>query len=279
MTKLVLITGATSGIGKEVALQLAMQDYHTVIIGRSENKTIDVVQEIKRKAQHDNVDYLLADLSSMQATKEMASRYKDRYSRLDILVNNVGGFFLKRQESTEGIEMTFALNHLSSFCLTLSLLDILTSSGDARIINTSSEAHRGREIDFDDVEGKRRYSGWRAYGQSKTANILFTYELARRLKNKNVTVNAYHPGFVATNIGKNNGVLARFFVNLAGIFGRSVEEGADTCVYLATSEEMKSFTGKYFYNRKEIRSDPYTYDISVAQRLWKLSVEYTGVGG
>jgi NAD(P)-dependent dehydrogenase (short-subunit alcohol dehydrogenase family) len=222
------------------------------------------------------VEYLVADLSSQEEIRRLAGDCQRRYDRLDVLVNNAGGFFMKRQESADGIEMTFALNHLNYFLLTALLLDILKASAPARIINVSSNAHRGAQINFADLQGERRYSGWGAYAQSKLANVLHAFELARRLDASQVTVNALHPGFVSTRLARDNGLLFRLVMPLTRIIARSVEEGARASVYLSCSPEVESVTGGYFEDEQAVPADPAAYDQDTARRLWQISEEMTG---
>ncbi len=203
--KLCMVTGATSGIGRVTAQVLAQAGAEVVVVGRNREKSEATVDRIKQQTGNSAVEYMLADLSSQTAIRQLAETFKRQHERLNVLVNNAGAFFLWRQESVDGIEMTFALNHLGYFLLTNLLLDTLKASAPARVINVSSGSHRGETINFNHFQGKRMYSGFRAYGESKLANILFTYELARRLEGTGITVNAIHPGFVATNIGTNNG--------------------------------------------------------------------------
>lgn len=273
-----VVTGATSGIGKATACGIAERSLSVVVVGRDREKSIATVSAIRQETGNPNVEYMLADLSSQQEIRQLAQAFKRRYQRLDVLVNNAGGFFLRRQESEDGIEMTFALNHLGYFLLTNLLLDTLEASVPARIVNVSSAGHRDTEMNFDDLQGEEDYSGWKAYGQSKLANLLFTYELARRLEGTGVTVNALHPGFVATNIGANNfGWLGRLLKKIINLRGVSPEEGAETVIYLATSPEVAGVTGKYFVDKEPVRSSAASYDEEAARRLWEISEELTGL--
>lgn len=275
--KVCLVTGATAGIGKETARVLAHQGGTVILVGRDLDKTVATVEEFKREANTPNIEYLLADLSSQDQIRRLAGIFKKRFNRLDVLVNNAGGYFLWRQESVDGIEMAFALNHLAYFLLTDLLLDVIMASAPARIINVSSGSHLGATLDFDDLRRHKGFSGINAYGQSKLANVLFTYELARRLEGTGITVNAMHPGFVATNIGSNLGWFMRFIRPLMNLRALSVEEGAETVIYLATSPEVEGITGKYFFRCKSIPSSAYSYDEAVAKQLWTLSEEMTGI--
>jgi NAD(P)-dependent dehydrogenase (short-subunit alcohol dehydrogenase family) len=188
-------------------------------------------------------------------------------------VNNAGGFFWKRHVTVDGLELTFALNHLNYFLLTNLLLETIKASAPARIINVSSDAHRGARINLDDLQNKHRFLGYRVYRQSKLMNVLFTYELARRLEGSGVTANTLHPGFVATNFAKNNGFLFRLFMPVAQLGALSPQEGARTSIYLASSPEVEGISGKYFFKEKAIPSDPASYDENTALQLWEASLE------
>lgn len=275
--KVCMVTGATDGIGKETARALADMGATIIIVGRNREKSIATVNEIRQETGNPDVEYMLADLSSQEQIRRLAEQFKERYDQLDVLVNNAGGFFMSHEESVDGIEMTFALNHLGYFLLTNLLLDVLTESAPARIVNVSSGAHENAEIDFDDLESEETYSGWRAYGESKLANLLFTYELARRLEGTGVTVNALHPGFVKTNLGADNfgwfGTVVKKVINL--VAGLSPEEGAQTSIYLASSPEVEGVTGKYFVKKKPAQSSKASYDEDAARRLWEISEEMT----
>jgi NAD(P)-dependent dehydrogenase (short-subunit alcohol dehydrogenase family) len=216
-------------------------------------------------------------LSSQEQIERLAEEAKKRYERLNVLINNAGALFLHRRESVDGIEMTWALNHLGYFLLTNLLLDLIQRSAPARIVNVSSRAHERARIDFDDLQGRRTYSGMRAYGQSKLANLLFTHELARRLEGTGVTVNALHPGFVATNFGADdNGFFLRLILRLLQrARAISAEEGAQTSIYLASSPEVEGVTGKYFFRKRPQPSSPASYDEETARRLWEVSLEST----
>jgi len=274
--KVCIVTGATSGIGKETARALAHQGGTVILVGRNPEKTLATVEKFRHEADTPNVEYLLADLSSQDEIRRLVEEFKSRHNRLDVLVNNVGAFFLRRQESVDGIEMTFALNHLGYFLLTDLLLDTIMASVPARIINVSSRSHRRAVMKFDDLQGHKGYSGIKAYGQSKLANVLFTYELARRLEGTGVTVNALHPGFVATNMGSNNGWIVRAFRPLMNLRALSVEEGAETSIYLAASPDVEGITDKYFIQCTAVPSSAYSYDVTVAKQLWAVSEEMTG---
>ncbi len=224
------------------------------------------------------MDSLLADLSSQQEVRRLANEFKSKYSHLHVLINNAGGFFLRRQLSVDGIEMTFALNHLASFLLTNLLLDTIKASAPARIINVSSDAHTSGKIEFDNLQGERGYSPG-AYGNSKLANILFTIELARRLEGTGVTVNALHPGLVATGFAKNNGRVIATLVSLfMPLVARSPAKGAETSIYLASSPSVEGITGKYFYDSHVIPPAPQATDMVVARKLWDVSAAMVHLG-
>lgn len=271
--KICLITGGTNGIGKSTALELARMGATVVIVGRDAQKTAQVVDEIRAASRNNNVDSLLADLSSQQEVRRLADEFKSKYSHLHVLLNNAGAVFMQRQLSVDGIEMTFALNHLAYFLLTHLLLDTIKASVPARIINVSSGAHTSGKIDFDNLQGERNY-GPGAYGNSKLANILFTVELARHLEETGVTVNALHPGFVATGFAKNNGKIIAALVSLfVPLVARSPAKGAETSIYLASSPAVEKIIGKYFYDSKVTPTAPQATDLAVAKKLWDVSAE------
>lgn len=271
--KICLITGGTNGIGKSTALALAKMGATVVIVGRNAPKTAQVVEEIRAASGNQNVDSLLADLSSQQDVRRLADAFKSHYPHLHVLLNNAGAAIRQRQLSVDGLEMTFALNHLAPFLLTNLLLDTLKASAPARIINVSSNAHTPGKIEFDNLQSERAY-GFKTYGNSKLANILFTVELARRLAGTGVTVNALHPGLVATGFGKNTGgVIAALFGIIAPLVALSPAKGAATSIYLASSPSMDGITGKYFYRSKVIPAAPQATDMAVAGKLWAVSAE------
>jgi NAD(P)-dependent dehydrogenase (short-subunit alcohol dehydrogenase family) len=275
--KVILITGATNGIGLEAARALGRSGARLVIVGRSADKTNATADLIRRDTGAD-VTPLIADLSQQADIRALAADFKTRFDRLDVLINNAGAYFNSKQMTADGFEMTFALNHLSYFLLTHLLLDVIKDSAPARIINVSSNAHKFGGIDFDNLQAEKRFGGMIAYGQSKLENILFTYELARRLEGTGVTVNALHPGVVRTGFGKNNGALMTVAMNIfQGITGISAEQGADTIVYLASSPEVAEVSGKYFYKRRAIKSSAVSYDTDAAARLWAISEALTGI--
>jgi len=274
--KVCLVTGATSGIGRVTAYELAKMDATVVAVGRNPQKGAETVTEIKRRSASDKVEFMQADLSSQESIRDLARTFTDKYDQLHVLVNNAGGVFSKRETTVDGLEMTFALDHLAYFLLTALLLPVLERSAPARIINVSSGAQGMGKIDFDDLQGAKRYRGWRAYSQAKLANVLFTYELARRLQGTGVTANCLHPGFVATGFAQNNSGALQALIKAGQVFAISPEKGAETSVFLASSPLVEGFSDKYFANKKEKKSAKQSYDESVARRLWDVSAQLTG---
>jgi retinol dehydrogenase-12 len=275
--KTCLVTGATSGIGAVTARVLAERGATVVVVGRSRERAEATVAGIREGTGNPSVEPMLADLSSQASIRQLAREIQERYPRLDVLVNNAGGLFTRSQTSVDGIEMTFALNHLGYFLLTNLLLDTLKRSAPSRIINVSSDAHKmAKSFDFDAVEKPGRHRGLQAYAQSKLANLLFTYELARRLQGTGVTVNALHPGVVATNFAANNGLVWRAIRPVLDLFSISAEEGALTTAYLATSPEVEGITGQYFVKQKSVPSTEPSLDEATARRLWSLSERLIG---
>lgn len=276
--KVCLITGATSGIGLVTAQAIAQQGAQVVLVGRDATRGANSVAQIKQATGNDAVDLLLADLSSQADIAALARTFQHRYTRLDVLINNAGAIFTERQVSVDGYEMTFALNHLGYFLLTHLLLDLIKASAPSRIVNVASNAHWRGRIRFDDLQGQRQFGGWRAYCQSKLANLMFTYELASRLQDTHVTANALHPGFVATRFGHNNAGLKALFIRATQVLAISAEKGAETLIYLATSPEVEGVSGKYFVNKREVRSSPQSYDTTMGRALWHVSETMLGLG-
>jgi retinol dehydrogenase 14 len=274
----VLVTGATSGIGKATAAGLAAMGAHVAVTGRDPQRTETAAREA-REAGGGPVDAFVADLSAQAEVHRLADEVHQRLPRLHVLINNVGGYWHTRHVTADGLEHTLALNHLAPFLLTNLLLDRLTESSPARVITVASHAHTSGQIDFDDLQGERTYSGARAYNQSKLANVLFTYELARRLQGTSVTTNALHPGVVRTAFGAEDpGRAQRLAVPLMRPFMKSPNAGAATSVHLASAAELEGVTGEYFANSKPRRSSERSYDASAAARLWRVSGDLVGSG-
>jgi NAD(P)-dependent dehydrogenase (short-subunit alcohol dehydrogenase family) len=277
--KICMVTGATSGIGEATSLEVARMGASVVLVGRNPSRCEASVARIKQETGNSSIEYLVADLSSMALVRQVVQQFQEKHKRLDVLVNNAGAAFLRRQVSVDGIEMTFALNHINYFLLTLLLLDTLKTSLPTRIVNVASDSHRGQKLDFDDLQIQKGYSVMKAYGRSKLANVLFTYELARRLNGTSVTVNALHPGTVATRIWEKGGPLNPLISLVMRRFTIPVEQGAKTVIYLASSPEVEGLTGEYFTDCKVVRSDPASYDQASAKRLWDISLKLTGLPG
>lgn len=276
--KSIVVTGATQGIGYVAARDLAGMGAAVTLAGRDPARVNASVDQIRRETGATAVDGLVADLSSMAGVHELADAYLARHDRLDVLLNNAGAWFTTRQTTVDGYERTFALNHLAPFLLTHLLLDVLTASGPARIITVASMAHNGQRLNLDDVNNASRpYQGLRVYGESKLANIMFTYALARRLSGTGVTANTLHPGLVSTGFGKNNGAAMRWLMALYALVAISPEKGAQTSIYLASSPEVADVTGKYFIKEKPARSSAVSYDEQAQERLWAISEQMTGV--
>ncbi len=276
--KVVIVTGATDGIGKATARALAAMGATVVIVGRNPDKTTATVDELRAATGNEQIEGMLADFASLAQVRQLADAFKQKRDRLDVLINNAGAVFAKRGETEDGFEQTFGVDHLAPFLLTNLLLDLLKQSAPSRIVNVSSEGHKVSGMRFDDLQTERRYTAMGAYGQAKLANVLFTYELARRLRGTGVTVNALHPGSVASNFGAGQaGLLApviRFFITR---FGITPEEGAQTSVYLASSPDVAGVTSKYWIKSKPVRSSAASYDNEAAERLWQISAGMTGL--
>jgi NAD(P)-dependent dehydrogenase (short-subunit alcohol dehydrogenase family) len=276
-----MVTGATAGIGLATSEALARKGARVVLVGRDREKGLRQVSRIQEMTGNSAVEFMLADLSRQDQIRRLAQEFEARLPRLDVLVNNVGGFFMRRQLSTDGIEMTFALNYLGVFLLTRLLLDSLKKSAPSRIVNVSSDMYRREKLRFDDLGLQRKYSGAVAYGQSKLALMLFTAELARQLEGAGVTVNAMHPGFVATEIYKKGGGvltwLGPLLTSLFKLMAKSPEEGAETIIYLASSAVIEGISGKYFIDRQVVGEADAGYDRAAARRLWEISEAMTGL--
>jgi retinol dehydrogenase-14 len=272
-----VVTGATSGIGLETARALAGLGATLLGVGRSPEKAAAVAERLRTESGNPAVEFLVADLSLQAQVRRLAGELVERQPRLHVLVNNAGGFFMRRRLSADGIELTWALNFLSPFLLTNLLLEALQAGAPARIVNVSSDIHQRARLDWADLEMTRGYSGQGAYGRSKLALLLFTYELARRLDGTGVTVNAVHPGFVATNIGMDEGWWMKLAKPLIKVLAQSPEEGARTSIYLAASPEVEGVTGGYFAKKQPIASSAASYDEADAGRLWQIGAATSGL--
>jgi len=275
--KTCVITGATSGIGRAAALELARRGARVVVVARDAGRGRETVSEIERSTGTGRASLLVADLASQSEVRRLASEVRRAAPRLDVLVNNAGAIHMERRVSPDGHETTFAVNHLAAFLLTNLLLPHLRASAPARVVNVASAAHLGGHIDFDDLMGEKGYGGWKAYAQSKLANVLFTQELARRLGADGVSANSLHPGVVATGFGKNRNGLLSLGVRIAAPFLLSARKGAETVVHLASSPQVEGVTGKYFAKCRPAASSGESRDPEVARRLWEASERLTGL--
>jgi retinol dehydrogenase-14 len=276
--KTVLVTGGSGGIGKATAVGLATLGAHLAITGRDRERTDSAAREI-RAAGGGPVDVFVADLSSQTEVRRLAGEALQRLPRIDVLVNNVGGYWNSRHVTADGLERTFALNHLAPFLLTHLLLDRLTHNSPARVVTVSSHAHAQGRIDFDDLQGERHYSGAKAYNQSKLANVLFTYELATRLLDQAVvTANVVHPGVVSTSFGAEDpATVQRLFIPLLRHLMKAPAHGAATSIYVASAPHLEQVTGRYFTNSKPKKSSQRSYDVDVAARFWDISADLVHV--
>jgi NAD(P)-dependent dehydrogenase (short-subunit alcohol dehydrogenase family) len=276
--KTCVITGATSGIGLETAKQLGALGARLVLVGRNRDKGNGAVGRLRADMPGVAVEIHYADLSRPDEIRRLADALLHSAARIDVLINNAGAFFARRETASDGLELTFALNHMGYFRLTALLRERLIASVPARVVNVGSEAHRGSHLDFEDLQCSRHYSGWRTYQRSKLANILFTRELARRLEGTSVTANCLHPGFVATSFGDNN----RGFWRLAIAIGKlvsaiPVQRGAETPVYLSSSSDLDGISGRYFIDCRERQPDERAQDDRTTARLWKESEQLIGL--
>ncbi len=270
--KTVLVTGATNGIGFITARELAKMDATVLMVARDEQKGRAKIEEIRQVVPHAKLELMLADLSSMASIRQLATNLTAKYSSLDVLVNNAGAFYSDRRVSKDGLEMTFALNHIGYFLLTKLLLETLKHTKNARIVSVSSGAHMSGKINFDDLQLEQKFSGWNAYCSSKLMNVLFTKELSRKLEGTGVTANCLHPGFVNTGFAGDAkdlfGRTLNFVKNFAAI---TPDKGAETMIYLSSSHEVANVTGEYFEKKKVARVNPIAEDSSVAKKLWEVS--------
>lgn len=271
-----LITGATDGIGKEAAIELAKKGCNLILIGRNKEKGEKVVEQIRKIAEsYVDIDYFTADLMLMKEVSRVADEVSRKYPKIDILLNNVGAYFAFRGVTEEGFERTFALNHLGYFLMTKKLLPLIEKSNYKRIVNVSSSAHYGIDFEFDNLNGEKKYSGFDIYKKSKLANVMFTYELAKRVKDKGITANCLHPGFVSTNFGKNNNFLWRNVIRVAmWLTAINVKDGAKTSIHLACSDEVKDITGRFFANCQVKKGSSKAKNDEHNRKLWDISEDY-----
>jgi len=275
--KTVLVTGASSGIGRATAIGLAAEGAHLLLVGRTPERCEETLAEIRRRTGRDDAVMLRADLSSLKEVRRLAEEILARADRLHVLLNNAGVTLLRRETTVDGFEATFATNHLAYFLLTGLLLPRLRESAPARIVNVASHVHRFGRLDLDDLQNERRYGAMRVYGQSKAANILFTQELARRIAGSRVTANALHPGGIRSNLGRSRGPFAEALRRVVGLFLKSPEEGARTSLYLACAPEVEGVSGRYFAKCRERMPAAHARDPELARRLWERSEELTGL--
>lgn len=276
--KTVLVTGGTGGIGKATAAGCAALGARVGIVGRDRRRSAAAATDIRAVYGDAVIDAFAADLSAQAGVRQLAAEVLERYPRLDVLINDVGGFWASRHLTADGLEHTFAVNHLAPFLLTALLVDRLKQSAPSRIVTVSSGAHSAGQIDFDDLQGARNYSGQRAYSQSKLANVMFTYELARRLEGTGVTATVLHPGLVRTAFGAEDSMPTfRLMAGLARPFMKTPQRGAVTSIYLASSPAVAGVTGRYFANSKPRDSSKASCDTAAAKRLWQASAGLVGM--
>ncbi len=275
MNKTCIITGATDGIGKQTALELARKGFSLGLVARNLKKGESVVSDLIAETGNDCIRFFGADLSSMKSVYKLAEEIQQEYDSLDVLVNNAGAYFSELAFSDEKLENTFAVNHLSYFYLTLLLLDMVKCETGGRVINVASMAHKRAKLDFYDLQMKQNFKGWAAYGRSKLMNIMFTYECHRRFSDSGVTFNCLHPGFVNSSFGNNNVGFARGSLNFAkSLFAIPVIKGALTSIYLASSEEVEGVSGEYFDKCKPIKSSKVSYIKNDQNQLWEISESF-----
>jgi len=275
-SKTIVVTGATSGIGRATALGLAKLDSRLILVGRDAGRAEETVAAIRNATGRKDVEIVLGDFASQAELRRVAGELLARTQAIHVLVNNAGVTMMKRTTTPDGLETTFAVNHLGYFLLTGLLLPRLRAGAPARIVNVASDAHRWGKLDLDDLQNEKSFAAMRVYGQSKTANLLFTRELARRLEGSGVTVNALHPGAVATRLGRGSGAGYDLLQRVISLFMKSPEQGAETSIHLASAPELERVSGRYFSNKKEKQPEPHATDDAAARRLWEISEKLTG---
>jgi NAD(P)-dependent dehydrogenase (short-subunit alcohol dehydrogenase family) len=273
----IVITGATSGIGQVAAEALAAQGARIVLVARDRRRAERTLARLRSVGPTMAHKAHIADLSRLAETRQVGERIAAEEPHIDVLINNAGNIFIERGVTADGLERTFALNHMAYFVLTHALRERLIASAPARIVNTASNAHRGNVLDFDDLQFKRGFRGLTAYGRSKLANILFTRELARRLAGTGVTANCLHPGFVSTGIGQRDGGLFAIMVRMSMLFARTPEQGASTIVYLATSPDVAAASGGYYADCRQAVQTHAAQNDDDARRLWEESLRLAGL--
>ena len=271
--KNIIITGATDGIGLAAAKSIAKKGYHVSLVGRNPDKGKKALEAIIAHSSNENLDFFECDLSLVANVKDLADRIKQKHSKIDVLLNNAGGANKTKQITSEGLEKTFATNQMNYFVLSTELLNILSESNDGRIVNVASNAHIGAEVDYENINSEKSFSAWTSYCVSKLMNIMFTYQLSSM--QDRVSVNVLHPGFVDTNIAGNEGNLIKYIVKFgAKMFARTVDNGADSSIYLSTSDEVKGVSGKYFFKCREIKSSRASYNQEDWKKVWDLCEDY-----
>ena len=271
--KNIIITGATDGIGLAAAKSIAKKGYHVSLVGRNPDKGKKALETIVEHSGNENLDFFECDLSLVANVKDLADRIKQKHSKIDVLLNNAGGANKTKQITSEGLEKTFATNQMNYFVLSTELLNILSESNDGRIVNVASNAHIGAEVDYANINSEKSFSAWTSYCVSKLMNIMFTYQLSSM--QDRVSVNVLHPGFVDTNIAGNEGNLIKYIVKFgAKMFARTVDNGADSSIYLSTSDEVKGVSGKYFFKCREIKSSRASYNQEDWKKVWDLCEDY-----
>jgi NAD(P)-dependent dehydrogenase (short-subunit alcohol dehydrogenase family) len=258
--KIILITGSTDGIGKQTALDLAGMGATVIVHGRDPVRTKNVASEIKESSDNNSIDFFVADFYSLEEVKNLSGQLHSKYDRIDVLINNAGVYMNHKELSKDGYEMTFAVNHLAHFLLTHLLIDLMDKSANGRILNVASMAH-AHEVDFNNLQGEKFYAGYTAYSYSKLCNILFTYQLARQLDDKNITANCLHPGVIRTKLLRAGW----------GMGGSPLSSGSKTSVYLASSPDVEHVTGNYFANSRPVVSASISHNLIAQNKLWQMS--------
>jgi NAD(P)-dependent dehydrogenase (short-subunit alcohol dehydrogenase family) len=276
--KVVVVTGATSGIGEVAADRLAQKGARIVFVARDHERGEAARKHFRAIAGHTDHTVHYADLTSLAEQKRVAKEIADSEPQIDVLINNAGAMFGSRQVTEDGLEKTFALNHMSYFTVTNILLDRLKATPGARIVSTASDAHKGNKLNFDDLQSEKSYSPFAVYGRSKLMNILFTRELAKRLAGTGVTANCLHPGFVGTRFGDQSGGLMAFAIKIAKNFALTPEQGAETIIYLSSSDDVAGKTGGYYEKKKLIAPSRAAQNDADARRLWDISAKLAGLG-